>query len=175
MQKSETDKLQASSFKLQAVGRKLRGKNSRLVACGLQLAVVCFTLYACNSKPSPDTSTKFDQYFIQGEQLYIRHCSNCHQKNAKGLGLIYPPLDTSDYMQNHLEEVLCLMRNGKSGELLVNGKSFNQAMPGIQTLSDLEIAEIATYIYNSWSHSRGIIDVKVASQILSSCDSLSKR
>ena len=172
MQKSEADKLQVSSFKLQA-GRTLRGKNSRLVACSLQLlSVVCCTLYACNSKPSPDTSTKFDQYFIQGEQLYIRHCSNCHQKNGKGLGLIYPPLDTSDYMQNHFEEVLCLMRSGKSGELIVNGKNFNQPMPGVPTLTDLEIAEIATFIYNSWSHDKGIVDVKIASQILSACDSL---
>ena len=78
-------------------------------------------------------------------------------------------------MENYLEEVVCLMRNGKSGELIVNGKNFNQAMPGIQTLSDLEVAEIATYIYNSWSHSKGIIDVKSASQILSSCDSLSSQ
>ena len=163
----KTDKLQASSFKLQAVGRK----NSRLAACSLQLVAFCCLLYACNSK-SPGTSTKFDQYFIQGEQLYIRHCSNCHQKNGKGLGLIYPPLDTSDYMLNHVEEVLCLMRNGKSGELIVNGKNFNQPMPGVPTLTDLEIAEIATYIYNSWSHNKGIVDVKMASQILSACDSL---
>jgi len=170
------DKLQVSSFGLQPVGRKLRSKNSSLAACGLKLvAFCCMLFYACNSKPSPEHSPKFEQYFVQGEQLYIRLCSNCHQKNGKGLGLIYPPLDTSDYMQNHLEEVLCLMRNGKSGELLVNGKSFNQAMPGVQTLSDLEIAEIATYIYNSWSHSKGIVDVKLASQILSSCDSTSNR
>ena len=94
------------------------------------------------------------------------------KKNGKGLGLIYPPLDSSDYMQNHLEEVLCLMRHGKSGEVFVNGRNFNQPMPGVPTLSDLEIAEIATYIYNSWSHERGIVDVKTASQILSDCDSL---
>ena len=172
----KTDKLQVSSFKLQASDRRLKGKNSSLAACSLQLvAFCCMLLYACNSKPSPEHSLKFEQYFIQGEQLYLRHCSNCHQKNGKGLGLIYPPLDTSDYMENHLEEVVCLMRNGKSGELIVNGKNFNQAMPGIQTLSDLEVAEIATYIYNSWSHSKGIIDVKSASQILSSCDSLSSQ
>ena len=167
----KTDKLQVSGFKLQAVDR-LRGKNSSLVACSLQLVAMCYTLCACNSKPSPDTSTKFDQYFIQGEQLYVRHCSNCHQKNGKGLGLIYPPLDTSDYMQNHFEDVLCLMRSGKSGELIVNGKNFNQPMPGVPTLTDLEIAEIATYIYNSWDHDKGIVDVKMASQILSACDSL---
>jgi len=166
----KTDKLQVSSFKLQAADRGLQGKNSSLAACTLQLVAFCCMLYACTSKPSPDTSTKFDQYFIQGEQLYLRHCSNCHQKNGKGLELIYPPLDTSDYMANHLEEVICLMRNGKSGELIVNGKNFNQAMPGIQTLSDLEVAEIATYIYNSWEHKHGLIDVTEASRILSRCD-----
>jgi len=166
MQKSET------GLKQKAESRKLVN-SFRLATASLNLAVLFCTLYACNSKPSPDTSTKFDQYFIQGEQLYIHHCSNCHQKNGKGLGLIYPPLDTSDYMQNHLENVLCLMRNGKSGTLVVNGKSFNQAMPGIPTLSDLEVAEIATYIYNSWSHKKGIVEVKIAARILSSCDSLS--
>src|SRR5262245_55361301 len=110
----KVDKLQVSSFKLQG-SSKLSVKNSSVGACRL-LVAFCFILSSCNSKPSPERSTKFDQYFIQGEQLYVRHCSNCHQKNGKGLGLIYPPLDSSDYMQNHFEEVLCLMRSGKSGE-----------------------------------------------------------
>ena len=128
-----------------------------------------------NAKPAvKDVSTKFTQYYVKGEQLYLTNCSNCHQKNGRGLGLIYPPLDTSDYMRNNVRGVLCLIRNGKSGELSVNGKSFNQKMPGVANLSDLEIAEIATYIYNSWSHDVGIIDVKEASKILASCDSLPK-
>jgi mono/diheme cytochrome c family protein len=129
-------------------------------------------LLACTSKPSETRSPKFQQYFAQGEKLYLQHCSNCHQKNGRGLGLIYPPLDTSDYMQNNVEAVICLIRHGKSGELIVNGKSFNQKMPGVTTLSDLEIAEIATYIFNSWTHDHGIIDVKDASHILVSCDSV---
>ncbi|HEX6224655.1 MAG TPA: cytochrome c [Chryseolinea sp.] len=157
-----------------ANGRKRRGGRF-LITGALQLMAVCVALNACNSRPSSENSPKFQQYFIQGEQLYLRHCANCHQKNGRGLGLIYPPLDTSDYMQNNMAEVLCLMRNGTSGELIVNGKSFNQPMPGISSLSDLEIAEIATYIYNSWSHDKGIVDVKVASQMLSSCDSVTAR
>jgi|SRR5688572_14926190 len=137
----------------------------------LLLVTTCYILHSCTSKSS-DGSPKFQQYFVQGEQLYLRHCSNCHQKNGKGLGLIYPPLDSSDYMEKKFEAVLCMMRHGKSGELIVNGESYNQSMPGVPTLSDLEIAEIATYIYNSWSHNKGIVDVKVASKILSVCDSL---
>jgi mono/diheme cytochrome c family protein len=175
MRKTELSTRQRATSKKQ-VCRQGGLNTERLgITLGLQLIALLTMLCACNSKPSKENSTKFDQYFIQGKQLYVRHCSNCHQKNGKGLGLIYPPLDTSDFMQNRFEDVLCLMRHGKSGVLIVNGKSFNQPMPGVSTLSDLEIAEIATYIYNSWNHDKGIIEVKMASQILASCDSLAGR
>jgi len=167
MEQSNFVKLPATSHKLQEVHRQL-------VICSLKL-VAFFCLLACTSKSSETSSPKFQQYFIQGEQLYLQHCSNCHQKNGRGLGLIYPPLDTSDYMQNNVTDVLCLIRNGKSGEVIVNGKNFNQKMPGITTLSDLEIAEIATYIFNSWSHKQGLLEVREVSKILLSCDSLAKK
>jgi mono/diheme cytochrome c family protein len=112
---------------------------------------------------------KFTLYFNQGEQLYLKHCSNCHQPNGTGLGRVYPPLHQSDYMKNNFESVLCLMKNGMEGPLIVNGKEFNQAMPGIPTLTDLEVAEIATYIYNSWEHQRGLVDVSEASRVLREC------
>jgi cytochrome c551 len=74
---------------------------------------------------------------------------------------LYPPLNKSDFMDNNFEKVICLITNGISGELIVNGKSYNKTMPGVQSLTDLEVAEIATYIYNTWEHNRGIIDVSV--------------
>jgi mono/diheme cytochrome c family protein len=108
---------------------------------------------------------------VQGEQLYLKNCSNCHQTNGTGLGLLYPPLDKSDFLQNNFEDVICILKNGQKGEILVNGKSFNKEMPGSPSLTDLEIAEIATFVYNSWSNERGIIEVGDVSKILSICDS----
>ena len=72
-------------------------------------------------------------------------------------------------MENNFEQVLCLMRNGIKGELIVNGIHYNQAMPGVPTLTNLEIAEIATYIYNAWEYQRGLVDVKEADKILNAC------
>lgn len=129
----------------------------------------CMMILALCCSSCSRTSPKFKQYYHQGEQLYLNHCSNCHQKDGSGLGRVYPPLDTSDYMKNHLTEVICLIRNGASGEMMVNGNQYNQAMPGIPNLSDLEVAEIATYIYNTWSHERGLVEVKTASEILAQC------
>ena len=136
------------------------------LALSFMIAMFCFCILAGCGKNS---STKFTQYYVQGEKLYVKHCGNCHQTNGTGLARIYPPLDTSDYMDKNFPEVLCLIRHGKSGQITVNGLQFNQPMAGITVLSDLEIAEIATYIFNTWTHERGIVEVKQATEILNNC------
>ena len=134
--------------------------------CALVL-VLAVVFLACGGNSN---SPKFTQYYNQGEQLYLKHCSNCHQKSGTGLGRVYPPVNKSDYMQKNFHRVICLMRHGTTGELVVNGVSFNQPMPGVPSLTDLEIAEIATYIYNTWEHNRGMIEVKEVSAILQTCE-----
>ena len=124
---------------------------------------------SCATGGKSDRSVKYEQYYVEGEQLYITHCSNCHQKSGDGLGLLYPPLNDSDYMEQHVEEVICLIKNGISGEIIVNGQSYNQPMPGVASLTDLEIAEIATYIYNSWGHDKGLIELKLVTKTLVEC------
>jgi cytochrome c551 len=141
-------------------------KSYRLAQPIFYFLLSAFCFISCSPKPNSEnrtsaSSTKFDQYYLQGQQLYQLHCSNCHQKDGSGLGLLYPPLNKSDFMDNNFEKVICLMTNGISGELIVNGKSYNKHMPGVASLTDLEVAEIATYIYNTWENSKGIIDVSV--------------
>ena len=133
------------------------------------LTAILFLLGACSSGNQKENSTKFKQYYIKGESLYIKHCSNCHQKDGAGLGLLFPPLNRSDYLTNNFESVICLQRHGIRGELVVNGKSFNKEMPP-PMLSDLDIAMISTYIYNTWGNEKGLIDVTEASRILRSCE-----
>lgn len=133
-----------------------------LSSCWL-LVVGCW-MFACSQNDN-----KLTQYTRQGEELYLKRCANCHQADGKGLGLVYPPVDQSDFIDNNLEKVICLIEYGTSGEMLVNGKPFNKPMPGVPTLTDLEIAEIATFLYNSWGRSKGIVEVKRVTKILEEC------
>jgi cytochrome c551 len=126
----------------------------------------CCLLFSCSQQDN-----KLTQYTRQGEELYLKHCSNCHQANGKGLGLVYPPVDVSDFIDKNLEKTICLIEYGTSGEMIVNDKSYNKPMPGVPTLTDLEIAEIATYLYNSWGRSKGIVEVKQVTKILEECSS----
>lgn len=140
-----------------------------LYLVGLVAALIVLSTCSSNSGGVDTSSVKFTQYIVRGEELYVKHCSNCHQKNGSGLGLIYPPLNTSDYMDKNFNQVLCLMKYGLKGEVIVNGKSYVQPMPGVASLTNLEIAEIATYIYNSWDHKRGIVDVTEVSAAMQNC------
>ena len=112
---------------------------------------------------------RFSQYYVQGEQLYVRYCSNCHQKDGSGLGLLYPPVNQSDFVDQRFSEVVCSMRNGLRGSMLVNGKEYNQPMPGIPYLTDLEVAEITTYLYNTWGRNRGLVPLEEVQQVLADC------
>ena len=145
--------------------RQLKAINCLMLnAYSLIPIVSCLLLFHCTTQ-----DTKLKQYKVQGEELYLKYCSNCHQVSGKGLGLVYPPLDVSDFVDDNPEAVICLMENGIKGEIVVNGESFNQPMPGMPQLTDLEIAEIATYLYNSWDREEGIIEVNDVTAIIRKC------
>ncbi len=114
---------------------------------------------ACTQNP------KLSQYAVQGERLYERHCANCHQLNGTGLGRLYPPLKNSEYLKKDPAELAGIIRNGMEGSIRVNGTEYDQPMAGNPTITDLEIAEILTYINVSWGDGT-LIDVKSVAQMV---------
>lgn len=139
--------------------------SQRSMVNGLALLFIVSIPFSCTTKDA-----KFQQYYAQGQVLYEKNCSNCHQKNGKGLGLVYPPLASSDFLEKNFNISLCLMKYGKQGEIIVNGKNFNKPMPGVPSLTELEIAEIATYINNSWGIQNGIVEISQVTSALNKCE-----
>ncbi len=125
----------------------------------LILAVVSFT--SCQS----EEKIKLEQYYIGGKELYEQNCANCHQKDGKGLQNLYPAIAGSDYLKDK-EKVIYIIKNGLSGEILVNGKKYNQPMPANNQLTNLDIAEVVTYIYNEWNGETKITEVKEVEKVL---------
>ena len=108
---------------------------------------------------------------VAGMQIYRQHCANCHQVDGTGLARLIPPLKDSDYLHNLEPAVLaCQIRYGLENEIVVNGISFNEKMPGIPTLTPLEIAEIITYVNNTWGDQPGLYDVKRTEKALNNCN-----
>jgi mono/diheme cytochrome c family protein len=122
----------------------------------LLLVVVILFLYSCGG--SPDQSGPSNPALIQvvsGENVYAKTCVACHQAKGEGVSGTFPPLAKSDYLSNK-ELVIKQVLKGSSGEITVNGKTFNNTMPP-QALSDNEIAAVLTYVYGNFGNGGGTI------------------
>ncbi|WP_207431975.1 c-type cytochrome [Sabulibacter ruber] len=86
----------------------------------------------------------------EGELLYGRHCASCHLENGEGLRGVIPPLVNSDYVEKNRDILACLLRKGISGTITVNGKQYNQAMPGNQQLTEADLTNIINYLHKEF-------------------------
>ncbi len=112
---------------------------------------------------------RFNQYKVKGMELYKTYCVACHQANGEGLASLYPPLKGSDYLMADLARAACIIKNGQTEEIVVNGETYSQMMPGLGNLTPLEIAEIITYITNEWGNEKGLTGVKEVEEWLKAC------
>jgi mono/diheme cytochrome c family protein len=87
----------------------------------------------------------------RGEEIYTDFCVSCHLPNGKGVEKVYPPLANSDYLLKNREASIKGIKFGMSGEIVVNGKKYNNVMTPLG-LSDDEIADVMNYISNSWGN-----------------------
>jgi mono/diheme cytochrome c family protein len=98
-------------------------------------------------------SQKELMYYSNGKKIYTTLCTNCHTEEGAGLGRLIPPLKNSDYLMADLGRTAQIIKFGQRGPIMVNGIAFNQPMPANPKLTNLEIAELITYISNSWGNS----------------------
>lgn len=59
---------------------------------------------------------------------------------------LYPSL----HFPGGKERFIQIVKYGLDGEITVDGQVFNRPMPANPGLTDLDIAELATFIYNKW-------------------------
>ncbi len=106
---------------------------------------------------------------MEGAALYRIHCANCHLDSGQGLGALIPPLAGSDYLAAHRERLPCIVRHGLKDTIVVNGTQYAEAMAGIETLSDIQIANILNYIHTSWGNDLPLYRLDEVQQLLKQC------
>jgi mono/diheme cytochrome c family protein len=87
-----------------------------------------------------------------GRRLFTSICAACHQPTGQGLPNIFPPLAGSDFLNADKSRAVKIVIFGHQGEVVVNGMKFNNNMPKFP-LSDQDIANVLTFVYNSFGNS----------------------
>jgi nitrite reductase (NO-forming) len=98
------------------------------------------------------------QQIEAGGVLFKGTCSTCHQESGQGLANVFPPLAGSDYLLGNPERAIELVLNGLSGPVTVNGSQYDSVMPPMSQLTDDEVANILTFVLNSWGNKGPAID-----------------
>jgi nitrite reductase (NO-forming) len=104
-------------------------------------------------KPVVNLNKTLAEKMASGKQIFTKTCFACHQANGEGIANVFPPLAKSDYLNADVKRAIGFVLNGKTGEITVNGVKYNNIMTK-QILTDDEIADVLTYVYNSWGNNK---------------------
>ena len=99
----------------------------------------------------------------RGRRVFLMACFACHQPTGAGLPGIFPPLAGSDFLKANRERAIHIPIKGLTGPVVVNGKTYNSIMPP-QPFSDRQIADVLTYVMNSWGNDFGRVSTQEVTQ-----------
>jgi cytochrome c oxidase subunit 2 len=94
------------------------------------------------SADDPNKTWTQAELVARGEKVYQANCQACHQANGLGVQGAFPALAGSKVVTSKADQIA----------MLLNGKN---AMPSWKSLSDVELAAVATYTKNAWGNKAG--------------------
>lgn len=89
----------------------------------------------------------------RGEAVYNRTCIACHQATGQGIDPVFPPLAGSEWVTKNPSVIVRNIVHGMAGPITVKGKVYNGMMPAVAGVTDAEIADVTTFVRNSWGNS----------------------
>lgn len=101
--------------------------------------------------PPPGAPKSKAEKIELGKRLFGSICAACHQPTGQGLPNLFPPLAGSDYLNADKNRAIKIVINGRQGEVIVNGRKFNNSMPKFP-INDADIANVLTFVYNSFGN-----------------------
>ncbi|HEY8931166.1 MAG TPA: cytochrome c [Mucilaginibacter sp.] len=118
-----------------------------LVFSSLLSLTILITISSCQN----DKQIEFNRYFSAGSAVYQNHCQNCHGAKGEGLKGLIPPLTDSAWLKTNKATLACSVKNGLKGNITISNKQYGGEMPATD-LSPLEVAQVITYVTNSFGN-----------------------
>lgn len=90
--------------------------------------------------------------FSRGKLLYAAYCLACHQADGSGVPNLNPPLIATTWVSGSKATLIEMILKGSKGKVEIDGETFHNTMPAQAHLTDREIADVLTYIRNSFGN-----------------------
>jgi mono/diheme cytochrome c family protein len=100
-----------------------------------------------------------------GQKVYLARCLTCHQVDGGGVQNMNPPLTGTPYVLGDKTRLIKIVLNGFNERVEILGDIYNNPMPAQNTLSDQEIADVLTYVRNSFGNKASAINVSEVKKV----------
>jgi len=116
----------------------------------------------------PKLKDKYLKSYHRGKKIYQVNCFSCHGKHGRGLLDMGPPLAKSDWVTDYPDTIAKIVLKGMQGEIKVSGKNYQPKIPMLAfeaIMTDEQIADVITYVRNSWGNKASPMDEKSVRRI----------
>ena len=106
------------------------------------------------AKPKPVTSQSggLKASIQSGSEAYVLFCLSCHQADGGGVPNLNPPLKKTKWVLGDKKKLIGLILKGMNESIEINDEEFHNPMPPQPYLTDQQIADILTYVRNSFGN-----------------------
>lgn len=137
----------------------------KILISSLLFASLTSMIYSCQNAGE----IKQDVYYVNGRDLYIKHCQNCHGSKGEGLAELSPPLTDTVFFKENRQKLACIIKNGMKDSIVINRQPYQGNMPAFPELYDIDIAQLLVYIGNSFGNKLGMFTPKDVAADLKRC------
>lgn len=89
----------------------------------------------------------------RGKAVYLKNCLSCHQLDGGGVPHLNAPLDgASAVVGNDKAKIISIVLKGMADRVEIDGEYYSNTMASHKELSNQQIADVLTYIRNSWTN-----------------------
>ena len=92
-----------------------------------------------------------------GKAVYAKNCLSCHMADGAGVPGLNPPLGKTTWVTGDKKKLINTVLLGLNDPITINGEEYANPMPPQPHLTDKEIADVMTYIRNSFGNKASVV------------------
>jgi mono/diheme cytochrome c family protein len=131
---------------------------SKIAGSFLALFFLSFTISPVKLKQPPRNLIQ-NASLVRGKKVYTNTCLACHMADGSGVQNLNPPLIKTTYVLGDKTALIKIVLNGFDEDVQINGKSYSNTMTPHSDLSDQQIADVLTYVRNSFGNKASAVTV----------------
>jgi mono/diheme cytochrome c family protein len=99
----------------------------------------------------------------RGKKVYDQYCMPCHMQDGTGVPRLNPTLVKTSYVLGDKKIIIDIVLKGFDAQVEIEGDYYQNVMAAHDFLTDQQIADVATYVRNSFGNKASVVtpaDVK---------------